>query len=192
MRALPLALAAAAATSFLELLPEPSMVCDNSKCRLEGEEPCLREYAIDRDCSTFGDAYLVLDDALAACARHENCSGVYDPRCDGMPAENCPVNASGTYCWAHGSREPIWPGLLPDAQLSHDHDWYPFACCPADRRRFFCATRTGLRTIPRRTSTTRGGASSPAPPGTSRTARRRPTSARSPTADVRRPFDSTR
>ena len=69
MRALPLALVAAAATSFLELLPEPSMVCDNSKCRLEGEEPCLREYAIDRDCSTFGDAYLVLDDALAACAR---------------------------------------------------------------------------------------------------------------------------
>ena len=60
MRALPLALAAAAATSFLELLPEPSMVCDNSKCRLEGEEPCLREYAIDRRCSTFGDAYLVL------------------------------------------------------------------------------------------------------------------------------------
>ena len=70
MRALALGLAAAAATSFLELLPEPSMVCDNSKCRLEGEEPCLREYAIDRRCSTFGDAYLVLDDALAACARH--------------------------------------------------------------------------------------------------------------------------
>ena len=82
MRALPLALAAAAATSFLELLPEPSMVCDNSKCRLEGEELCLREYAIDRDCSTFGAPYVALDDALAACARHENCSGVYDPGCD--------------------------------------------------------------------------------------------------------------
>ena len=49
MRALPLALAAAAATSFLELLPEPSMVCDNSKCRLEGEESCAcASTAIDR------------------------------------------------------------------------------------------------------------------------------------------------
>ena len=87
-RALPLPLAAAAATSFLELLPEPPLVCDNSKCRLVGEEPCLREYAIDRHCSTFGAPYVTLDDALAACARHSrrgtaNCSGVYDGEAGG-------------------------------------------------------------------------------------------------------------
>ena len=134
MRALPLVLAAAAATSFLELLPEPSMVCDNSKCRLEGEEPCLREYAIDRRCSTFGDAYLVLDDALAACARHENCSGVYDPRCDGMPAESCREDkCEHNHCWAHNyHREPSCAeGYSPMPNSSPDHDWYPFACCPA-------------------------------------------------------------
>jgi hypothetical protein len=134
MRALPLALAAAAATSFLELLPEPSMVCDNSKCLLESEDSCLREYAIDRRCSTFGDAYLVLDDALAACARHENCSGVYDPRCDGMPAESCRKDkCEHNHCWAHNyHREPSCAeGYSPMPNSSHDHDWYPFACCPA-------------------------------------------------------------
>ena len=135
MRALPLALAAAAATSFLELLPEPSMVCDNSKCRLEGEEPCLREYAIDRRCSTFGDAYLVLDDALAACARHENCSGVYDPRCDGMPAESCREDKCEHHCWANNyHKEPrCAEGYSPTPLRAprHDDDWYPFACCPA-------------------------------------------------------------
>ncbi len=136
MRALPLALAAAAATSFLELLPEPSMVCDNSKCRLEGEESCLREYAIDRRCSTFGDAYLVLDEALAACARHENCSGVYDPRCDGMPAESCREDkCEHNHCWALSRhREPSCAeGYSPTPLRAprNDHDWYPFACCPA-------------------------------------------------------------
>ncbi len=135
MRALPLVLAAAAATSFLELLPEPSMVCDNSKCRLEGEAPCLREYAVDRRCATFGAAYLVLDDALAACARHENCSGVYDPRCDGMPAESCREDkCEHNHCWAHSRhREPnCAEGYSPTPLRNprHDDDWYQFTCCP--------------------------------------------------------------
>ena len=145
MRALALGLAAAAATSFLELLPEPSMVCDNSKCRLEGEEPCLREYAIDRRCSTFGDAYLVLDDALAACARHENCSGVYDPGCDdretllvdGLPVPGCRTD----YCRDHhwdccasmdwGEAATCSNGYVPvPANPSGENCRYE--CCPAD------------------------------------------------------------
>ena len=145
MRALPLALAAAAATSFLELLPEPSMVCDNSKCRLEGEEPCLREYAIDRRCSTFGDAYLVLDDALAACARHENCSGVYDPGCDdretllvdGLPVPGCRTDYcrdSGWDCCASmdwGEAATCSNGYVPvPADPSRENCRY--TCCPAD------------------------------------------------------------
>ena len=90
------------------------MVCDNSKCRLEGEEPCLREYAIDRRCSTFGDAYLVLDDALAACARHENCSGVYDPGCD--------------------DRETLLvDGLpVPGCRTDYCRDWYEDCCASMD------------------------------------------------------------
>ena len=142
MRALPLPLAAAAATSFLELLPEPSMVCDNSKCRLEGGEPCLRDYAIDRHCSTFGAPYVALDDALAACARHNrrgtaNCSGVYDARCDGRPVENCREDkCEHNHCWAHSyHREPSCAegySPTPLREPRHQDDWYPFACCPAD------------------------------------------------------------
>jgi len=162
MRALPLPLAAAAATSFLELLPEPSMVCDNSKCRLEGEEPCLREYAVDRRCSTFGAPYVALDDALAACARHNrrgtaNCSGVYDARCDRRPAENCREDyctSWGDDCCASmdwGEPATCSNGYVPvPANSSRENCHYE--CCPADSNNrsgfFMCDANEALADHP--------------------------------------------